>query len=146
MKADGTVVTVGGNDEGQSNTGYWQDIVMIAAGVSHTVGLKADGTVVVVGDNKDGQCNTGIWRDIGPASKEKRIKMQRHAEQERIERECRMEQERIEQEHIAEQECLEQQRREEQSKLWQEQGLCKYCGGQVGGLFKKKRKSCGREN
>ena len=34
---------------------------------------------------------------------------------------------------------VEQQLREEQSRRWQEQGLCKYCGGQIGGLFKKRR-------
>ena len=28
---------------------------------------------------------------------------------------------------------------------WQAQGLCKYCGGKLGGLFTKKCKSCGKE-
>ena len=37
------------------------DIVHVAAGQEHTVGLKADGTVVAVGNNEDGQCDVGDW-------------------------------------------------------------------------------------
>ena len=48
----------------------WRDIVAVAAGSSHTVGLKRDGTVVAVGSNKEykqnyaGQCDVSGWRDI----------------------------------------------------------------------------------
>jgi alpha-tubulin suppressor-like RCC1 family protein len=42
----------------------WRDIVAIAAGSLHTVGLKADGTVVATGDNAFGQCEVGDWRGI----------------------------------------------------------------------------------
>jgi alpha-tubulin suppressor-like RCC1 family protein len=35
------------------------DIVAIAAGAYHTVGLKSDGTVVAAGYNNFGQCNVG---------------------------------------------------------------------------------------
>ena len=38
--------------------------VIIAAGLSHTVGLKSDGTVVAVGDNEYGQCNVSGWRSV----------------------------------------------------------------------------------
>ena len=31
-----------------------------------------------------------------------------------------------------------------QSKHWEQQGLCRHCGGQMGGIFTKKCKSCGR--
>jgi len=130
LKADGTVVAVGDNRESRCDTGSWRDIVAIAGGYSHTVGLKADGTVVAVGDNKDGQCNTESWRDIGPIPEEKRIELKRRAEQKRLEQ----------------QRLAEQERKEQQSKRWQQQGLCKYCGGQVSGLFKKKCKACGKEN
>jgi len=146
LKADGTVVAVGKNNYNQCNTGSWKDIVAVAAGDDHTVGLKADGTVVAVGENFNGQCNTENWRDIGPVPEEKLIELKHHAEQERFEQQHRAEQERIEQERRAEQERVEQQRREEQSKRWQEQGLCQYCGGKLGGLIKKKCKDCGREN
>jgi len=42
----------------------WTDIVQVAAGLHHTVGLKSYSTVVAVGDNSDGQCNVGGWTDI----------------------------------------------------------------------------------
>jgi alpha-tubulin suppressor-like RCC1 family protein len=100
LKADGTVVAVGYNKDGQCNTSDWRDIIAVSAGDFHTVGLKADGTVVAVGVNYDGRCNTGDWRDIGPASKERQIRMK--------------------------------------------QGLCIHCGGQLGGLFTKKCKICGK--
>ena len=64
LKADGTVVAVGDNADGQCDVGGWTDIVQVAAGALHTVGLKADGTVVVAGDNDYGQCNVGDWTDI----------------------------------------------------------------------------------
>ena len=51
LKADGTVVAVGENQDGQCNVSDWKDIVAIACGESHTVGLKTDGTVVAVGNN-----------------------------------------------------------------------------------------------
>ena len=63
LKADGTVVAVGYNEDGQCNVSDWHDIVAISAG-GHTVGLKADGTVFPVGDNKHNQCDVGAWRDI----------------------------------------------------------------------------------
>jgi hypothetical protein len=59
--------------------------------------LKANGTVVAVGLNYDGECNVSGWRDIGS---KKRLS-------------------------------------------WEEQGLCRHCGGKMGGLFTKKCKSCG---
>jgi hypothetical protein len=43
----------------------WSDIVQVAAGLSHTVGLKADGTVVATGNNSSGQCNVSDW-DLQP--------------------------------------------------------------------------------
>ena len=41
-----------------------QQIVAIAAGDSHTVGLRRDGTVAAVEDNEYGQCDVSDWRDI----------------------------------------------------------------------------------
>src|SRR4030065_631205 len=49
---------------GQCNVGDWTDIVQVAAGTCHTVGLKSDGTAVAVGDNASGQCNVRGWTDI----------------------------------------------------------------------------------
>lgn len=47
---DGSVKAVGNNSYGQCDVDSWTDIVDIAAGDWHTVGLKKDGTVVVTGD------------------------------------------------------------------------------------------------
>ena len=64
LKADGTVVAVGDNTDGQCEVSDWRDIVAISAGYGHTVGLKADGTVVAVGDYNYDQCEVFDWRDI----------------------------------------------------------------------------------
>jgi len=64
VKSDGTVATVGLNDEGQLDVGGWTGITQVAAGVFHTVGVKSDGTVVAVGYNYDGQCDVGGWTGI----------------------------------------------------------------------------------
>jgi hypothetical protein len=65
------VVATGNNEYGQCNVGNWTNIVQVAAGWYHTVGLKSDGTVVAVGDNprdpvlsKGGPCDVGNWTDI----------------------------------------------------------------------------------
>ena len=57
-------MTAGSNFEGQGDVNNWTDIVAIAAGNSHTVGLKSDGTVVAVGNNVNNQCNVSSWTDI----------------------------------------------------------------------------------
>ena len=67
LKADGTVVAVGYNDNGQCDVDGWTDIVAVSAGDVHTVGLKADGTVVAteyIGDYDDGECDVDGWTDI----------------------------------------------------------------------------------
>jgi heat shock protein HslJ len=46
------------NRYGQWDTGGWTDIIQVAAGGSHTVGVKSDGTVVAVGDF---ECDE-LWR------------------------------------------------------------------------------------
>ena len=42
----------------------------------------------------------------------------------------------------AEEARIEAERKAEQSRQWQSQGLCRHCGGKIGGLFGKKCKSC----
>ncbi|MCL2217486.1 MAG: TIR domain-containing protein [Defluviitaleaceae bacterium] len=133
LKADGTVVAVGKNDYGQCDIGEWLDIVAISTGSNHTVGLKADGTVVAVGKNEDGQCNISEWRDIVPLSEEQVLALKQ--EDERNKEEERRKHEKEQEEKL---------KREEQVAKWRKQGLCTNCGGQVGGLFTKKCKSCGK--
>jgi alpha-tubulin suppressor-like RCC1 family protein len=55
---------VGWNYYGQCNVGDWTDIVQVAAGVVHTVGLRSDSTVIAVGYNDYGQCTVSGWTDI----------------------------------------------------------------------------------
>ena len=64
LKADGTVVAVGNNEDGQCDVSDWVDIVAISAGACHTVGLKSDGTVIAVGKNQNDQCDVSDWTDI----------------------------------------------------------------------------------
>ncbi len=42
----------------------WENIVSIAQGQYHIVGLRKDGTVVAAGGNKNGACNVENWKDI----------------------------------------------------------------------------------
>ena len=126
LKADGAVVAAGDNDFGQCDTAGWRDIVAVSAGDYFTVGLKADGTVVAVGDNDCGQCNTAGWVGIKPVSEELLLKRKQEDEILRLKQ--------IEDEKR----CM------QQSGQWALQGLCRYCGGQFGGWFTKKCKSCGR--
>lgn len=51
LRADGTVVARGNNDDGQCNVSEWRDIIDIAAIGTTSFGLKADGTVVRAGGN-----------------------------------------------------------------------------------------------
>lgn len=64
LRADGTVVAVGQNEDGECNVGAWSNIIAISGGSGHTVGLKSNGTVVAVGANHAGQCNVEGWTDI----------------------------------------------------------------------------------
>ena len=64
LKADGSVVATGRNDDGECNVGNWTGIVQVAAGLFHTVGLKADGTVVAVGLGDYGQRDVDAWTGI----------------------------------------------------------------------------------
>lgn len=70
---DGTAVL--GYDYSEDNCGQkcilgWEDIVEVAAGVDHTVGLKTDGTVIATNFQADayhryaGQCDVTDWTDI----------------------------------------------------------------------------------
>lgn len=60
----GTVIAVGLNSYGQCDLKSWKNIVSIACGDCHTVGLKKDGTVVATGYNANNQCKVEAWRDI----------------------------------------------------------------------------------
>ena len=65
MREDGTVVAVGNNSNGQCNVygDDWKNIVAIAAGDTHTVGLKSDGTIIIAG-SKSMTDTVSKWNDI----------------------------------------------------------------------------------
>jgi alpha-tubulin suppressor-like RCC1 family protein len=48
----------------ECDVGDWTNIIEVAGGDLHTLGLKSDGIVVAVGDNRDGQCDVGGWTGI----------------------------------------------------------------------------------
>lgn len=64
LRADGTVIAVGENEDRRCDVYNWTDIVAVSTGGFHTVGLKPDGTVVSVGNNSEGECSTSNWTDI----------------------------------------------------------------------------------
>ena len=58
------VIAIGNNISGQCDVRGWTNIVAVAAGDDHTVGLKADGTVVATGCSYDERCNVMFWTNI----------------------------------------------------------------------------------
>ena len=165
LKADGTVVAVGesigqrnttlrnayincnlpfkNSDFTVDNTHNWKDIVVVADGGNHRVGLKADGTVVACGLNSDGQCNTTDWRDIvavftgrsntyGLKADGSIVATGENNDQSNVI---------ISWENIG-YPSEEQVEKMKQSLRWQAEGKCPKCGGDTTGLGK--CKSCGK--
>lgn len=64
IKADGTVVAVGDEENDKLNVNNWKDIVSVATGWDYTVGLKSDGTIVTAGTMSNGEGNVSGWEDI----------------------------------------------------------------------------------
>jgi len=60
-RSDGTCVAIG---PVATAVASWRDIIDVAAGSDHAVGLRADGTVVATGDNRYHQCDVSGWTDI----------------------------------------------------------------------------------
>ena len=63
VERDGTVVVAESKGE-KGNVSGWRDIVAVATGYYHSIGLKEDGTVVATGGNECGACNVSRWTDI----------------------------------------------------------------------------------
>lgn len=66
LKSDKKVVCIrsNSNDFGQCNVSNWSNIIKVASGNAHSLGLKADGSVVCAGSNASGQCNVSGWSNI----------------------------------------------------------------------------------
>ena len=56
---NGTVVAAGHNSDGRCDVEVWTDILQVAAGYYHTVGLRSDGTVIAAGYRGCGSCYVG---------------------------------------------------------------------------------------
>jgi len=120
--------------ERKANVGKYQKCV---ASSSNTVGLKVDGTVVAVGWNKNGECNVRRWRDIvAVATGLHTVGLKADGTVVAVGRNdyCQ---------------CNVSGWRDigpvPEEKIWEWRGLCKFCGGKLGGLFTKKCKVCGKE-
>jgi len=131
LKADGTVIMA---NEPTFFKGVmdWRDIVAVSTRFTHIVGLKADGTVVAAGSN-GAECNTGDWRDIVAVSAGHNHTVGLKSDGTVVavgdnrNGQCNTDGWKI----------------GPVNKVWLKQGLCRNCGGQIGGLLTKKCKSCG---
>ena len=122
----------------------WKNVVMIYANSGYVCGLKSDDTFLVA-DKKSGSLQgteeqiTQKLKELQEEEQRRQREIQRKQEEER---KCLAEEQR---KRAEEQRCLDEQRRaEEQSNRWGDQGLCRSCGGQIGGIFTKKCKVCGK--
>lgn len=61
---DGTVISAGNGDKGQTKVSAWNNISKIAAGGEHSVALNKEGAVMAVGDNTFKQCEVTDWKNI----------------------------------------------------------------------------------
>ncbi|MDW7658528.1 MAG: hypothetical protein SCM11_15275 [Bacillota bacterium] len=62
LNRNGTVSGVGFHYISETST--WRDIVSLAAGGGHIVGLKSDGTAIAVGYNENHQTDVNAWQNI----------------------------------------------------------------------------------
>lgn len=63
LKENGTVIGTGYNFYG-CDVSNWNNIITLAAGFEHAVGLKTNLTVVTTGNNEDGACDVSEWKNI----------------------------------------------------------------------------------
>jgi alpha-tubulin suppressor-like RCC1 family protein len=61
LKSNGTVVVAGDYAGPASGVSAWENIIAVAAGRDHVIGLRADGVVLAAGNNTSGQCDIGTW-------------------------------------------------------------------------------------
>lgn len=62
--SNGRVLTAGDNESGQIDLKAWNNLISIAGGDRHTVGLRVDGTVMAAGQATLGQCDVKGWTDV----------------------------------------------------------------------------------
>jgi len=128
LKIDGTVITTGNHC---GDTYDWNDIVAVSGGYKSAIGLKVDGTVIT-----NGWYDTQDWRDIVAVSA-----IHDHAVGLKADGTV------VAVNDIGDfGQCnVSGWRGIGPVSKWQIQGKCAYCGGELGGLFTKKCKDCGKE-
>ena len=127
LHADGTVVH--SKPYVQSKVKSWKNVVSVAEGDHHTLGLRADGTVLAANhDNQSaqyGECDVSKWKLFNSLDTLKAEKQRGKAAWAiRVEKQ--------------------KKQQEQQAAEWRSQGLCQHCGGQMKGFFSKKCSVCGK--
>ena len=151
LKSNGTIVIVGDIEENNYDKNNFQNIVAIVAGPSgKTVGLKSDCTVVAMGIDNYRKKILANWRDIvaiavgnevvGLKSDHSVIFTTDEYSNTREADKWR------DIGPVPEEQIVKSRLKLEERRRWIQEGLCHYCGGEIGGLFTKKCKSCGREH
>ncbi|MFV0361871.1 MAG: TIR domain-containing protein [Suipraeoptans sp.] len=133
LKSDGTVVAAGGVAWDQSDVDAWTGIAAISAGTHHAVGLRADGTAVAVGKNIFEQCEVTDWTGIMVYNK-KNINIAKLVAAEAVKKTGLNAAETVKNKELE---------TTKSAKKWKDAGLCRHCGGRIGGLLIKKCKACG---
>jgi len=64
VSSDGRAFAGGENDYHQCDIAHWYDIVAVAAGDAHTLGLRADGVVLAAGSNAHDECDVSHFSDV----------------------------------------------------------------------------------
>lgn len=64
VKQDGTVAFEGSNQAMRQSVKEWKNIIALAAGDFHLLGLNKDGRVLATGKNNLNQCNVENWKEI----------------------------------------------------------------------------------
>ena len=124
LSMDGTVRAEGYYDQlkrkGIQKVSDWKNIVAIAAGHNHTIGLKEDGSVVAVGDNNSGQCDVSGWKLFNSLET---IEEERKADREKAEEQDRKVRERQEQQRKSRIEIRNREKQKIQDEINQLKGL-----------------------
>ena len=137
LKADGTVVVSGllNSIVGRNVIEKWTDVVAIACSGEYTFGLKSDGTIVCTVYNSDRQCAANSWKLFESLNQ---LQGLTEENKRRVEVKTKFEEERRLHEKERQQELMTLQA-ERRAK-----GVCKHCGGEFKGLFKKVCSKCGK--
>lgn len=85
LSSDGTVSAEGDKEYGRLEVGEWKDVIAVAAGKNHSVGLLKNGSLVAAGDNSRGQSEmSGVSEEEKQLEAVKNIKITQDGDQIKI--------------------------------------------------------------